>query len=336
MIIWKSQSSLLSVFPNGREDIKRKLEFLAQTGIRYYTFKPFGTTEGACYKSSLVNNVNRDLVTPILEESSKLGIEARPTFLPFHWFYHLNIGQKYDSLLARMYQPGGVLTDVQHERKLCSSWNENIEVALRLLEDFFRHYDFPGLHLDAIRYMHSRRVLAETLCQCEACQCLNEKYIGKKILSDEDLQLPGIHYQLLQYRITQITKLLSEIRQITKRKGIPLSIDAKPDIHVACVHGQNWAQWARDDLVDDIVTMNYATQGHVNNIQTQRAVLAGTKAKLYDGIGLKWSGGETSVEQMIQFADQAKKLGCDGIKIYSADPLTQEQANALLTLSHQD
>ena len=337
MRIWKSQSFLDRKFPNGRDDIRRELqEVIAPAGISHYVVGTFNNDARPSYCSSIIRNTLPDLLTPLLEEGPKLGIEVRPMFLPFHWHATVDLGQDASEIGRRLYQPGGkVILEKNGVGRLCASWDENIETALRLLTDLLDNYDLKGLNLDALRYMHSQKWGARWICLCEACRARHKQYIGKEVLTDEDLANPGIAYSFVKHKNRQIRKLIEPLGELTRSRGVQkLALDARAwYFETAVTGGQEWADWAREGLVDQIVTMNYAAEGHVERLKQHLAVLAGTGAELYDGMGLKWSGGSMTTQEMVDLAKQAAQLGADGIKIFSAADLTAEQIAALAELS---
>ena len=135
-------------------------------------------------------------------------------------------------------------------------------------------------------------------------------------------------YRFARFRNDCIGEMVEEIRDITRRAGLRLTVSARADFFGAAVlEGQDWARWARDGLVDAVFTMNYSTDrdAHGRNVR-QHAALMQTqdRALHYDGVGRGSSMGENTIDQVLQLARDSMDAGADGVSIFHYNAMTDE------------
>lgn len=284
---------------------------------------------GVTYNTTVFQAETHDLLTPLLEAARREGTQAEPWLLPF--VTELLRDEKREDLFPRRaYQsaefasrPAGETVDgaTKDGKVLCPTWPENRARAIVILSDLIEQHgtSLTGIDLDMVRYPNAD-VSWEHPCHCEACRSKYRELFGKESLTRNDLEQPGVAYRFTRFRNDCIAGMVEEIRDITHRAGLRLTMSARADFFGAAVlEGQDWVRWAREGLVDVVFTMNYSTdlEAHGRNVQ-QHAGLMQTqdKAAHYDGIGRSSSMGENSMDQVLQLARDALDAGVDGVSIF--------------------
>jgi hypothetical protein len=128
-------------------------------------------------------------------------------------------------------------------------------------------------------------------------------------------------YKFVQFRCANIRSLVEQIRDITRRAGLRLTMAARADyLGWALAEGQDWPEWVRDGLVDMVLPMNYFTnrETHGSHVRQHAALLAPIKGDCLhlDGVGRLSSFGELPLEQLRDFARDALEAGADGISVF--------------------
>lgn len=298
-------------FPKGEEELGRKLDQLSEGGVDILL--PFiHEHRKMWYRSQLDGVEKQDLLSMVLSEARKRGIEVHPVVCPI-----LSIGLD-EERMRRSYRP-------LIAGRFCASWPENREGGVKIAKDILNNHKVDGIHLDAIRYIDTGHSLRYP-CQCEACSAEYLRTTGRERIAAEDLENPGILHKFIQFRGEHIRALTEEIRKITNSRGVQLSMAARANYFgSALVEGQDWVQWARDGLMDFICPMNYSTDREVHRRRLQEQMkLIGESVPIYDGIGRKSSAGEITPKQMIQQAEDALKIGAKGITIFHLNAMTDE------------
>ncbi len=325
LAIW---SHPLIDFPKGQEDIKITFEKLAKAGIEVYL--PFIYGKGAEYDSKIIRGEKKDLLTPILKEAKKCGIKVHPILVPLAGGTCLK-GEDEIELSKRTYRTA---EKVRTEGRTCASWIENRQRGIRILKDIIEGYgdQIKGIHLDVIRYIDGFSLTHP--CLCEACCSEYKKWWGSKEFKAEDLNR-GRLYKFIKFRNENIKSLVEKIREITKNKGLKLSMAARSDyLATALVEGQDWVEWLKEGLVDFACAMNYTTDSekHKNIVMDHLGLIGEKKSLYYDGIGRKSSAGEITPKEMIKQIEDSIELGVTNICIFHLNAFKDEDFKELSSL----
>jgi uncharacterized lipoprotein YddW (UPF0748 family) len=307
-----------------------------------------GMWPAVTYRATVFQAETRDLMTPLLKAASKEKVAVEPWLLPFE--SAPLVGETPDGMAARSYQPAALLglgplgKKVQPaaanraRKRLCPTWAENRQRGIVILKDMIEHHgaQLAGIHMDGIRY-GDVDMCWEDPCHCEACRTEYRNAFGKDIITAEELKLPGFRYKFVAFRTRCIRSLVEEIRDITRKAGLRLTMAARAQFFdYGLPEGQDWPQWARDGLVDIVFAMNYSTDRSEHRGRVELHVsLMKNKGKVlhYDGVGKKSSIGENSTENMATFARDALSAGADGICIYHYAALKDEDFAAVKALN---
>lgn len=297
-----------------------------------------GEAPGFAYHSTAFQGEKKDLLTPLLKEAKKEGIEIEPWLLPFR--PHLLIGETEAEILSRTYQPlvyedksdaAGYATA---GKRICPTWPENRARGIVMLKDYIENHgsDLTGIDMDYIRYGDAG-TCRQAPCHCTACRKQYKALIGKDTITAEDLRLPGVLYKFIQFRNRCIRELVEEIRDITLRVGLRLTMSARVQVFdYAMVEGQDWPQWARDGLIDIIFLMNYSLDRaeHCARIELAAKLTEDRgDVLLCDGVGKKSSLGENPTENLVTYIRDSLDVGADGISIFHYNGMKDEDFEAL-------
>lgn len=293
---------------------------------------PFGEARGTAYKSRLFQNTGEDLLTPLLREARRAGVEVEPWLLPFDPNRH--VGETPEDLAARRYHSDDPDAMSKKGRVLCASWPENRARAVLRLQDYLQGHgdDLTGIHMDAIRYVDTGLSL-EHPCRCAACKAKYLELFGTDTITAKDLAAPGARHKFLQFRGRNIRSLVEEIRDITNRAGLKLSMAARADyLNWALVEGQDWVQWAKNGLVDSLYAMSYFVdrETHRRHAATHARLLKGIGNFIHgDGLGKKSSFGGLTTEELIAFGNDALEAGAAALAIFHYNGMGNEDFKAI-------
>jgi len=185
-----------------------------------------------------------------------------------------------------------------------------------------------ALHLDFIRNDNAL-LLQDYPCQCEACQKLNERFFGVKILTPQMLAKPAIAYKLVALRNENVTATVQKMRRISNQNSIKLTIAARANyidsaditappvwgLGPAVLEGQDWVQWLEKGYIDEVFPMNYHTElDKFQSLVSDYLRLLGDQAysALHIGVGVISSMGENppaAVAERLQILKEAKLPG---------------------------
>ena len=302
-------------------------------------------TQEVAYNSMVFQAGNDDVLTPLLNEAKKEGVEVEPWLLPFSG--SLLVGETTEELRSRTYQPldrpKGDLDKLQWrgvqkiDKSLCATWPENRARAIVMLKDYIEQHgaNLTGIHMDAIRYGDVVICLAHP-CHCAACRKEYDRLIGKDTLTAEELKLPGVRYKFMQFRNECIRSVVEEVRDITNKAGLRLTMAARNlFFEYTLLEGQDWPQWARDGLVDIVFVMNYSTDRaqHREHLLLHASLMKDRgRALYYDGVGKKSSMGVNTTENVVTFARDSLDAGVDGICIFHYDGMEDKDFEAIKAL----
>jgi uncharacterized lipoprotein YddW (UPF0748 family) len=122
------------------------------------------------------------------------------------------------------------------------------------------------------------------------------------------------------YRRAKVTALVTQLRSAVKRKrpGIVFSAAVWPDPDEASNRRlQDWRGWLQTGLLDVICPMAYTTDAAVFRAQIAGVKQVAGRRPVWAGIGAY----RLSAEQTVLNIQTARRLGADGIVLFSYDNL---------------
>ncbi len=162
----------------------------------------------AWYNASINGFIAEDKLTGLIEIATKAGVEIHPIIGGIK-----DIGLSKKNREIRSYEsgkPGGS----SRNGRFCASWHATRIGALRIASDVINNHQIPAFHLDYIRYIDTGMGI-NWPCRCEACKQNYERFLGKRDITSEDLQNPGMLYQYLKVRNKNITDEVLELRKLS-------------------------------------------------------------------------------------------------------------------------
>lgn len=263
------------------------------------------------YNSSLYGFVKQDKLSRLLHIAKEVDLGIHPLIGSI-----TDTGLTEETRVKRSYAsgiPGGHSKD----GRFCASWEGNRLGGIKISLDVLEHHTVHGIHLDYIRYIDTGIGL-KWPCQCEACKQNYIRLFGKESLTEKDFSSSGVLYKYLQFRNSNITDAVLQHARLARQYQVQLSMAARADYFKnALVEGQDWVGWAKKGLFDFICPMNYTLDRswHKKILKGQLDLIDG-QVPIYSGLGRKWSGGENSMEEVIQQAEDALSLGANGVSIF--------------------
>ena len=293
-------------------------------------------------KSEVLRIETTDLLGELAHSADRNGVQIEPVLLPFT--PELLLDETDQQVSSRRYRPlsfDGIGDRSWGVKLFCPTWPENRARVLVKLNDLIEccGRGLTGIHLDAIRYSDAGGDgdwSTPWPCHCDACRKAYADLIGTETLTAEDLRPAGVRYKFMEFRNRCIRQLLEQIRDVTNRAGLRLTLAARSDFFGnALPEGQDWPQWARDGLLDVVYTMNYGTDRARRRRVTERSLALMTnrgKCLYCDSVGKKSSVGENTTEDLITFARESLAAGADGLTFFSYPSMTAADFDAVGTL----
>ena len=203
-----------------------------------------------------------------------------------------------------------------------------------------------GLQLDFIRGPNACCLL-DYPCGCEACRAARQRYYGFEMPPEAVLREPWYLYKETARLNAHVRSALIAVAAVTHRFGRKLSMAARSNyancggahggLGPAVLEGQDWAEWATDALLDEIIPMNYHTnhESFVAHLQAHLRLMAGTSVKFTSGVARESSMGLLPPSEFRRRFEAMSAAGVQGAfifnktNIYSDDYLSviREYAN---------
>ena len=199
----------------------------------------------------------------------------------------------------------------------------HIEAVVR---DIATRYELDGVHFDYARYPTDRFDYSRTAIEQFRASIRPGVPAARRVAVDEEERVDLFAYpdafpaEWRNFRVTRLTALMSRLQAVvkTQRPGAIVSVAAAPDRAEALSRRlQDWGAWLTDGVVDAVAPMAYTQEParFAEQIAAARAT-AGTRS-LWAGIGAY----RLSPEETIANIRTARKLGADGIILFSYDSL---------------
>ena len=203
-----------------------------------------------------------------------------------------------------------------------------------------------GLQLDFIRGPNACCLL-DYPCGCEACRAARQRYYGFEMPPESVLREPWYLYKETARLNAHVRSALIAVAAVTHRFGRKLSMAARSNyancggahggLGPAVLEGQDWAEWATDGLLDEIIPMNYHTnhESFVAHLQAHLRLMAGIPVKFTSGVARESSMGLLPPSEFRRRFEAMSAAGVQGAfifnktNIYSDDYLSviREYAN---------
>lgn len=307
-------------FPESNDsvaEIAERLQALREAGIELYF--PFVAVTGEhFFTSEVLGRPTRDLLDPFMAAAREVGMAVHPV---------LGLGGPL-GLGQQTYEPPAEAASVPRYvlHWACASWGENHERTVLVANEIIERYRPDGIHLDYARYPNAD-VLMRYPCACERCKASRLQWLGKPIPEPQDLDRPGVVYKELQMRAEYVRAFVESMRGLTDHHLVQLSASVRPSYYDdALAEGQDWAEWCADGLLDVCCPMTYTESfGTFAMWMARHERLTDDGQVLWlAGIGVESPEAKLDPEQVARQARFARKVGADGVALFSASALTRE------------
>jgi uncharacterized lipoprotein YddW (UPF0748 family) len=206
----------------------------------------------------------------------------------------------------------------------------HVETVVR---DIARRYAVDGIHFDYARYPserfdYSRAAIAQFRATIRPSLDADRR---RGLDADERVDLfaypDAFPDQWRAFRIGRMTALMARLSSAvkTERPAAVVSVAAAPDRGEALERRlQDWGAWLGEGIVDAVAPMAYTQEAGRFAEQIASARAAAGSRTLWAGIGAY----HLSPEQTIENIHTARKLGADGVILFSYDSLINPRQTA--------
>jgi len=204
---------------------------------------------------------------------------------------------------------------------------ESVTYTTSVVRDIAKRYDIDGVHFDYIRYPTSdfdyshytlaafRRSVVPDLAVADL-----RRYDARVAAGEPLVYTQAFPERWRAFRAARLTTLLTSLRAGVHavRPAALVSAAVIPDPQEAVTHRlQDWRGWLDTGLLDVICPMAYTTDASVFAAQIAAAKQVAGSHPLWAGIGAY----RLSAEQIVENAQTARRLGVNGIILFSYDSL---------------
>lgn len=205
--------------------------------------------------------------------------------------------------------------------------SESVAYTTSVVRDIAQRYDIDGVHLDYIRYPTSdfdygRETLAAFRGSLTAdLGIADQRRYDARVTGGE----PAVYTQAFPerwrtFRAARLTALLISLQAGVKavKPAALVSVAVVPDPREAAIGRlQDWRAWLDAGLVDVVCPMAYTTDAGAFAAQIAAAKRIAGSHPLWAGIGAY----RLSSELIVEHARTARRLGVEGIILFSYDSL---------------
>ncbi len=208
-----------------------------------------------------------------------------------------------------------------------------VDYLARVVGDITARYRIDGVHLDYVRYpTDDFDCSPRALSLFAAAMNRSLKPAEVRVLRGRTTTDPLVYVQRYperwrEFRQARLTALVERLRAVVKarRPGALLSAAVIPDADEASERRlQDWRRWAEAGLIDVVCPMAYATESGAFTAQLSAASAAAGDVPLWAGIGAY----RLSPAQTVENIQIARRLGADGVVLFSYDSLVGSPPNA--------
>lgn len=251
----------------------------------------------------------------------------------FHvWRVCYNMGGLRDAARVAQYRAEGRLVqafDVKSKNPwattFCPSHPANQRQEIDAMVELARK-GADGIHFDYIRYADGN------FCFCDGCRRRFEAQMGRTVTDwPAGVRKDGaLAAAWTRWRAETISAVVAETARRVRAEfpKVEISVAARADRDSAYAgDGQDWARWSKEGWIDILCPMDYtdATPFFRNIFREQRKILAGTRVKLYPGIGLScWREDGAEAEKLARHIQALRQEGLDGFTVFALDRRAQD------------
>ena len=205
---------------------------------------------------------------------------------------------------------------------------ESSAYTTSVVRDIAQRYAIDGVHLDYLRYPtadfdYGRDALAAFRASVlPDLGVADQRRYDARIATGEPLiYTQAFPERWRAYRTARLTGLLNSLRgavKAVKPKAV-VSAAVMPDVKDASVYRfQDWRGWLDTGLIDVVCPMAYTTDAAIFATQVAAARQIAGAHPLWAGIGAY----RLTSEQIVENAQTARRIGVNGIILFSYDSLT--------------
>lgn len=264
---------------------------------------------------------NGDALEQCLAACRKWGVKCHV------WRVCYNMGGYVDKGRVAQFAAEGRLVKIFNEKykspwgnTFCPSHPENVRLEVSAMEELASK-GVDGIHFDYIRYAD------QNFCFCDGCRGRFERDCGISVANwpDDVRSDKGLAKKWADWRCSNITRVVREVAESVRGKhpGVEISAAVRSGISGAYTcDGQDWVGWAKNGWVDFLCPMDYTTSTLFfrSTYLDQAKAIAGTRAKLYPGIGLScWKDDGTDAMKMAKHIQALRKDGLEGFTVFNFD-----------------
>lgn len=243
------------------------------------------------------------------------------------WRVCYNMGSLVDKERAERFAADGRLVKMFSAKAknpwgytFCPSHPDNMRLEVSAMEELASK-GVDGIHFDYIRYAD------QNFCFCDGCRGRFERDCGVTVANwPDDVRSDKVLAQKwADWRCSNITRVVQEVAKSVRGKhpGVEISAAVRSGISGAYTcDGQDWVGWAKNGWVDFLCPMDYtaSTAFFRSTYLDQAKAIAGTRAKLYPGIGLScWKDDGTDAMKMAKHIQALRKDGLEGFTVFNFD-----------------
>lgn len=202
----------------------------------------------------------------------------------------------------------------------CPSHPENVRLEVSAMEELASK-GVDGIHFDYIRYAD------QNVCFCDGCRRRFERSCGVSVTKwpDDVRSDKVLAKKWADWRCSNITRVVREVAESVRGNHPDVEISAAVRSGISGAYtcdGQDWVGWAKNGWVDFLCPMDYTTSTAFfrSTYLDQAKAIAGTRAKLYPGIGLScWKDDGTDAMKMAKHIQALRKDGLEGFTVFNFD-----------------
>jgi len=215
---------------------------------------------------------------------------------------------------------------------------EAVDYVDSIVRTLVRRYPVDGIHFDYARYPsdrfdYSRLAIREFRASIRSqLPEVTRRALDAQEQEDLFAYPDALPDQWREFRVSRMTALITRLHATVKRERADalVSVAVVPDVREAERHRlQNWGEWAHTGLVDVVCPMAYATEASHFAEQIADARSAAGSRPVWAGIGSY----RLSPKETVDNIQTARRLGADGIVLFSYDSLINPRQSATDYLS---
>jgi uncharacterized lipoprotein YddW (UPF0748 family) len=202
-----------------------------------------------------------------------------------------------------------------------------------VVRDLARRYRLDGIHFDYARYPnerfdYSREAIAEFRAHVRPQLTATLRRAIDAEEADDFVAYPdALPAEWREFRVARMTALMRRLRTAVRheRPAALVTVATAPDLREAAERRlQDWRHWLESGLIDAVCPMAYTLEPARFAEQIAAAREAAGSSAVWAGIGAY----RLSPAQTIDNIHTARRLGADGIVLFSYDSLTDPRQSA--------